>query len=190
MSRGVREEIDVAEMNRIPVEYLDPEDAGIGAMQDPAERAPVVSVGEGKESNPNPKDGIGATKLPLSLVPATAVAVASLAHLDGATRYGAWNWRAAGVRASVYLDALARHVARWQAGEELDPDSGVPHLGHAIACLNILVDAQACGRLADDRPPSVDITALFQELTPNVARLKQRNAGANPRHYTIADGKA
>jgi hypothetical protein len=138
----------------------------------------------------NPKDGIGATKLPLHLVPATALAVAALAHLDGATKYGAWNWRIAGVRASIYLDAVHRHLAKWTNGERLDPDSGVHHLGHAIACLNILIDAQCAGKLTDDRPPSVDLAALFAGLTPKVNGIKAKNAAHEPRHYTIDDTDA
>lgn len=137
----------------------------------------------------NPKDGIGATKLPLHMVPPTAVALASLAHLDGALKYGKWNWRKAGVRASIYLDACRRHLSKWESGEELDGDSGLPHLAHALACLNILVDARACGKLSDDRPPSVDLGAYFDELTPHVQRLTEKHADRKPYHYSIADSE-
>jgi hypothetical protein len=135
----------------------------------------------------NPKDGIGATKLPLSLVPPTAIALASLAHLDGALKYGKWNWRIAGVRASIYLDALMRHVEKWAHGEDADPDSGLPHLAHALACMNILVDAQAAGKLHDDRAPAIDLDSLFARLTPHVERLKAKHAHRSPRHYSIED---
>lgn len=135
----------------------------------------------------NPKDGVGATKLPLSLVPASATALASLAHLDGALKYGLWNWRVAGVRVSVYADAALRHITKWVNGEELDQDSGVHHLGHAIACLNILVDAAACGKLVDDRPPNVRTSAFMDDITSNVERLKKKHEGKSPRHWSIAD---
>jgi hypothetical protein len=138
----------------------------------------------------NPKDAIGATKLPMSLVPETAIALASLAHLAGALSYGKWNWRKAGVRASIYLDALKRHIAKWENGQELDSDSGLPHLAHALACLNIIVDSRACGKLTDDRPPSIDMDAFIAGLTPHVASLKAKAAGKDPRHYTIADSEA
>lgn len=144
----------------------------------------------------NPKDGIGATKLPLSLVPATAIALASLAHMDGALKYGKWNWRVAGVRASIYADAAKRHIDKWFNGEELDgnpddegdPGSGLPHLAHALACLNILVDAMACGKLNDDRPPRMDISQHFDSLTPHVKRLVDKHKGKNPVHYSIDAG--
>lgn len=135
----------------------------------------------------NPKDGIGAAKLPLSLVPATALAYAALAHLDGASKYGKWNWRAAGVRASIYADAAMRHLERWFNGEDNDADSGLPHLAHVLACVNILIDAKELGKLTDDRPPAADLDRLFAELTPHVARMAEKYADKSPKHYTITD---
>lgn len=137
----------------------------------------------------NPKDAMGSTKLPLDLVPATAIAVASLAHLDGALKYGRWNWRDAGARSSIYVAAALRHIEKWNNGEELDKDSGVHHLGHALACLNILVDSMAQGNLTDDRPPRIDITAFMDKLTLDVTRLSELHADKNPRHFTIEDSQ-
>ena len=137
----------------------------------------------------NPKDSVGATKLPLDLVPATAIAVASLAHLDGALKYGAWNWRDAGVRSSIYVAAAIRHIQKWNNGEEFDTDSGVHHLGHALACLNILIDSMAVGNMTDDRPPRVDITMFMNTITPDVKRLVELHAGKNPHHFSIKDTK-
>lgn len=137
----------------------------------------------------NPKDAVGATKLPLDLVPATAIAMASLAHLDGALKYGKWNWRDAGVRSSIYVAAAIRHIQKWNNGEECDADSGVHHLGHALACINILVDSMAQGNLTDDRPPSIDITAFMNALTGDVKRLTELHADKNPKHFTIEDSQ-
>ena len=132
--------------------------------------------------------GVGAAAVGNTPTPQLrALAVAALAHYDGATKYGAWNWRQAGVRASIYLDAAQRHLTRWTNGETHDPDSGVHHLGHALACLNILIDAEAAGMLNDDRPPAIDIAALYATLTPEVARIAAKNAAHSPRHYNIWD---
>jgi hypothetical protein len=138
--------------------------------------------------NDNPKDAIGSTKLALSLVPQTAIATASLAHLNGALKYGKWNWRKTKVRASVYLDAARRHIARWEDGEEFDED-GVPHLGAALASLNILVDAGACGSLIDDRPPTGKVAAFFEQLSGRVLHLFDLHKDRRPRHYSIADNE-
>lgn len=135
----------------------------------------------------NPKDAIGSDKLPLHLWPETATALGCLGMLDGALKYGRSNFRAIGVRASIYVDACRRHLNKWFEGEELDPDSGLPHLSHALACLAILVDAQAAGKLTDDRNLAGGYAALVAELTPHVARLKTLHARRTPKHYTIED---
>lgn len=109
----------------------------------------------------NPKDAIGSKKLMMHLVPSTMNVYAAMAFTEGALKYGKYNWRVAGVRASIYLDALARHIAKWTNGEECDPDTGVPHLANALACLAIIVDAKVSGMLTDDRPPAQPELATF-----------------------------
>ncbi len=87
-------------------------------------------------------------------------------------KYGRSNFRAVGVRASIYYDAASRHLNAWFEGEAVDPDSGLPHLAHALACLAIIVDAEAAGKLNDDRMHPGGYRALINSLTPHVARLK------------------
>lgn len=135
----------------------------------------------------NPKDVIGSGKLPIDLVPDTAISLISLAHLEGGLKYGFWNWRHAGIRMSVYIAALKRHIAALENGEDLDPDSGLWHPAHIGACNNIIIDAHACGKLIDDRPPRVNIRGWFTKLTGHVSRLKAKYADKNPKHFTIAD---
>lgn len=135
----------------------------------------------------NPKDMIGATKLPLHLFPNTAIAVGCLGMLDGALKYGRSNFRAIGVRASIYYDAARRHLDAWFEGEDFDKDSGVHHLGHALSCIAIIIDAKAAKRFTDDRMVSGGYFELKKLLTPHVARLKNLHKKRKPRHYTIMD---
>jgi hypothetical protein len=100
----------------------------------------------------NPKAALGAAKPGLSVVPSTALYAMAAAHMDGAYKYGAHNWRVSGVSARTYYDAAMRHLTAWWEGEQIAPDSGVPHLGHVMACMAILLDAEANGQLNDDRP--------------------------------------
>jgi len=100
----------------------------------------------------NPKDLLGAKKVSLTKLPPVALLHAAHALMNGAARYGPYNWRERSVRASIYVDACERHLSAWLDGEEDASDSGVHHLGHAIACLAILLDAQEAGKLIDDRP--------------------------------------
>jgi len=143
-----------------------------------------------KPSNPdNPKDAIGAGKLPLHLWPTTATAVGCLGFLEGALKYGRQNFRAIGVRSSIYYDAARRHLDAWWEGEDISPDAGVPHLASVLACIAIIVDAQAHGKLNDDRAFSIDrkYRELVERLTPEVNRLRKLFADKEPKHYTLGD---
>lgn len=112
----------------------------------------------------NPKDKFGVKKPPLSLVPDVGLLYEAMAMKDGAYKYGAYNWRQKKVQAKIYIDAVRRHLIQWAAGEEIDPVSKVHHLGHARACLGILLDAQATGNLVDDRAKNQRIADLVREL--------------------------
>lgn len=135
----------------------------------------------------NPKGAIGSDKLPMHLWPETATMLGAMAFLEGGLKYGRMNWRAAGVKASIYYDALRRHINAWFEGEDVDPDSGLPHLAHALACIAIVVDAQAAGRFNDDRNVKGGYRQMIDELTPHVARLKKKYEDRDPKHWTIAD---
>jgi hypothetical protein len=147
------------------------------------EAAPAPIVGKAT----NPKDAIGDTKVPLWLLSPIAKAKWALAQFAGLCKYGAWNWRVAGVRSSVYLSAMQRHIDAYSSGEELDPVDGTDHLANIMACCAILIDAKAAGKLNDDRPPSVGLRDVYAEVQAQMAVLKVQYKDMEPRHYTIAD---
>jgi len=129
----------------------------------------------------NPKDRIGVTKVPLSLLPAAPQAHTALALLDGLLKYGRWNWREEKVAASVYIDACRRHIEDWNDREECAGDSGVHHLGHACACLFIIMDAQQTGNLIDDRAKvGSKCSELFIELIDTVKSLYAKHGKEVP----------
>lgn len=137
----------------------------------------------------NPKDAAAFDKAPLHLVPASFKAYTAMALAEGAMKYGAWNWRAAGVRSSVYVSALNRHIDKWFNGEEFDPETGVPHLANAAACLAVLIDSKTQMNLTDDRPPQQrGYPALVNTQTPGVlTKLRGLFGSKNPKHFTIND---
>lgn len=149
--------------------------------------APPITPSSLGEKPTNPKDAIATNKLPLHLWPETASAYGAMGFLDGALKYGRTNWRHAGVRASIYYDAARRHLAAWFEGEDTDPQSGVPHLGHALACIAILVDAKEAGKLNDDRAYPGGYAGLPQRFESLVAELRAKHADKNPQHYTIIE---
>lgn len=111
--------------------------------------------GGGNKKNGNPKDRLAAGRLDLGLFPVIANAYGALAMTEGALKYGAYNWRepGKGVRTSVYYAACRRHLDKYLSREWEDPDTGVPHLASALACIAILIDAHETNCLTDDRPP-------------------------------------
>lgn len=120
----------------------------------------------------NPKDAAATNRLPLDLVPGSLKAFAALAYAEGAAKYGAYNWREAGVRASVYRAAMERHLEAWWHGEDVDPMTGVPHLASIIAGAGILIDAGLLGKVTDDRPPPAPVGDLIRRLEKDVRRVR------------------
>jgi hypothetical protein len=113
---------------------------------------------------PNPKQAFGDLKIPVALVPPAAIIYTGLAFKEGARKYGPYNWREKSVEAMTYVNAAQRHLMSWMDREELDPDSGNPHLAHALACLAILVDCMETGNLIDNRPPAGNAGALLKRF--------------------------
>lgn len=139
----------------------------------------------------NPKDAVGSTKVPMSLVPATFIAETALAFLEGKEKYGQVNWRASPVRASVYIDALKRHIAKYEECQDYDPETLVHHLGNAGACAGILIDAAAHGTLVDDRnftKPDL-VSSYIDSLASKVRHIKELFKDKNPKHWTKTDMK-
>ena len=106
---------------------------------------------------------------------------------SGMLKYGAWNWRAAGVRSSVYISAARRHLAAYLSGEEFDPVDGSHRLGNVMACCAILLEAREIGKLTDDRPPCFSHRSAYKWAEDQMAALKVQYADKAPKHYTIGD---
>ena len=115
--------------------------------------------------NANPKDRLGIKKPSVWAVPMTAVYIMGQAMLDGVRKYGLFNWREHEVRADIYIEAARRHLNAWAAMEEKAEDSGVHHLGHAMACMAILLDAQQNDKLVDNRMPDPAYLKWIKEQT-------------------------
>ncbi len=135
----------------------------------------------------NPKDAVGDKKVPLWLCSPIAKAHWAVAQFVGMVKYGAWNWRSAGIRSSIYLSAMQRHLDAYMSGEEVDPVDETSHLGHIMACAAILIDAKAAGKLNDDRPPSVALRETYKAVEAQMTKARENYGAMNPKHYTIAD---
>lgn len=135
----------------------------------------------------NPKDRAATSRLDLSLFPETAIAYGALAMTEGDCKYGGYNWREAGVLASVYYAAARRHLGKWWDGQDDDPKTWVPHLANALACIAVIIDAVHACQLKDDRPPRTGFAELLGDLEVTVKHLQQEFPNGPGRYTEIKE---
>jgi hypothetical protein len=86
----------------------------------------------------------------IDLVPPAAITAAARVFTYGARKYGDHNWKD-GIAFSRLYSALWRHMLAWWDGENLDVESGLPHLSHALVNLCMIIDLQENLSECDDR---------------------------------------
>lgn len=149
-------------------------------------RPDIAAPSRAETKASNPKDAIGVRKVSLSCLPIRVLWNVALAMMEGALKYGKSNYRAVGVRSSVYFDSVVgRHLFSWWEGEDIDPESGLHHIDKAISGLMVLRDSILQGNCLDDRPPCgvVDLRVT----NAHAGALVDFHEGKDVRHYTIAD---
>ena len=124
----------------------------------------------------NPKEANGRAKCPMHLLPPVFMRQTAEALAHGASRYGAFNWRRAGINATTYVAAIMRHLTAWQDGEDNDPDSGLSHIAHIAANAAIVLDAANVGMMNDDRAMEL----LIEPRTRTEAVESCKNAFRHP----------
>jgi hypothetical protein len=178
-----------ADPNKFTVRAPIPVEEALAEME--LDAAPTVSLSEKPFMRPgkpdsarketNPKDQVGVKKVPVHVIPAQVIGEIGLALLEGSRKYGSYNYRVAGVRASVYYDAvMARHMPGWWDGEDTDPDSGICHITKAIASLVVLRDAMMNDNWEDDRPPKAKNQNWVREQNAKAAALIERYPNCTP----------
>ena len=102
--------------------------------------------------------------------------------LEGGRKYGRHNYRVVGVAASTYYDGALRHLTAWWEGEDIDPDSGLPHLSKLLSDIVVLRDAQICEKWVDDRPPRPPKgwLAKMNELAKHIVETVKPDGAVEP----------
>ena len=107
-------------------------------------------------------------KVPLSLLSPVALAGTARVLAFGAKKYSAHNWRnGEGLDTEEIIDSALRHLFLALAGEDLDAESGLPHIDHVAANIMFLQEQFHTGRGRDKR--FIDertLMALKMLLTP------------------------
>lgn len=112
------------------------------------------------------KNGLAEGKIQWHLLPVRASRGLLRVLMYGARKYAEWNWTK-GMPYSELYDGVNRHLsAWWYDREDLDPESGLPHLWHALAGLTFLAEygqMAGYGEQYDDRPfiPSLVAASLL-----------------------------
>lgn len=101
----------------------------------------------------NLKNELGKRKAQIQLFPAAGIIVGSDAMVEGADKYGPFNWRSGEVQMQQYLRAILAHTYAMLDGEDVDPESatGKTHLAGILASAAIIADAIEVGVIKDDR---------------------------------------
>ena len=85
------------------------------------------------------------------LIPPEALYGIAAAFTYGVNKYTEErNWER-GTSWGRWFGAAMRHLWSWWMGEDLDPDSGLPHVDHALCNLAFLVTYRRRGIGTDDR---------------------------------------
>lgn len=106
-------------------------------------------------TNPKEKQAEKDSKVPLEYLVYSVLKNDALCHKHGADKYGKLNWRITGIKKSTYIAAIMRHLLAYESGEEIDSDSGLPHLTHIRACCAVILDSQLHSEVIDDTKPTL-----------------------------------
>ncbi len=86
----------------------------------------------------------------VDLLPVEALLGAASVMGYGAQKYSDHNWRG-GIEWNKLYASTLRHLFAWQTGEDIDPESGLPHLDHAMCDIGMLSASVKCGIGKDTR---------------------------------------
>jgi hypothetical protein len=109
-----------------------------------------ANIGDVHSNEPGSGARYNAGKPAFELVPLVALEDCAKVFDYGRQRYAPWDW-AKGMPWSAPLGCLLRHLSAWQRGEDNDPESGLPHLGHVMANLVMLTTYARTYPQGDDR---------------------------------------
>lgn len=176
---------------QIDPDLLSHEDVQFGASPIPPDaqklsKSSKPKLGVGIYKDGNPKTQFGAVKPGTYYTPPYPLYEYSLAHMQGALKYGHYNWRNDPVSISTYIDAAKRHIDLYVAGQKNASDTGIHNLAHAMCCMSIIMDAELHNTLNDDRHMMIqytnnatgEILEGYMEVTKDrVTRIKEEWSG-------------
>ena len=134
------------------VNFLDDQQARAFAMygDDPVQPLGPVARALIKKARGDGGVKFDQNKRRVDLVPTEAINALADILTAGAAKYGEHNWRH-GMDWSRVYGAAQRHMLAFWGGDDIDEESGMPHLWHALTNIAFLVSYQALSVGRDDR---------------------------------------
>lgn len=143
--------------------YYDGENEGLREIIPSESCPPTVSRkavdGGGKRLNSG--------KVPLSMVPNSAIYAIARVFEAGAKKYEKNNWRR-GMNHTIPYECALRHLLKYAEGEDRDDETGELHLAHALTNIAMLIEYQTSCPHLDDRFEGVQATYKQFEPRPQV----------------------
>ena len=95
----------------------------------------------------------------MHLLPPKAINEVAKVLTFGAQKYDEENWRKLEDLQSRYSSGALRHIFAHLDSEDLDPESGLSHLAHAICCLLFKLEIELeNAKIEEEKPREVDFT--------------------------------
>ena len=121
----------------------------------------------------------------MNLLPPKAIVEISKVLTFGAEKYDAENWRKLDDLQNRYTAGALRHIFAHMDGEELDPETNLSHLAHAMCCLLFKLEIELEERFEEEKPRETDSaehTARDQSFESDILTDKSYNEAGSMQH--------
>ena len=121
----------------------------------------------------------------MNLLPPKAIVEISKVLTFGAEKYDAENWRKLDDLQNRYTAGALRHIFAHMDGEELDSETNLSHLAHAMCCLLFKLEIELEERTKEEEPRKTDSTehtARDQSFESDILAEKAYNEAGSMQH--------
>ena len=121
----------------------------------------------------------------MNLLPPKAIVEISKVLTFGAAKYDAENWRKLDDLQNRYTAGALRHIFAHMDGEELDPETNLSHLAHAMCCLLFKLEIELEERTKETElrePNTTEHTACDQSFESDILTEKSYNEAGSMQH--------
>ena len=122
----------------------------------------------------------------MNLLPPKAIIEVSKVLTFGAEKYDAENWRKLDDLQNRYTAGALRHIFAHMDGEQLDPETNLSHLAHALCCLLFKLEIELENDMIEEEMPreadTREHTARYQSFESDLLTDKAYNEAGSMQH--------